>query len=297
MTEHVVIVGASRAGEMVDQTEIRQMIGRCGRRSDGIVDIIVESEYRHALEYSLKAGFTVRSSFMDSVSDIAFHLLPEMVSGRIRDEDDASKWFSRSLSHSVSSDAGMLSMAIEFLREHKAISGMSPTTIGRVSAFYYLYPENVEAMRSNLNCIVENHLTEYDVAPAWLLGNVPRDFKVTVTSKLQPRMDCFLESVPMELTSSLPERVFVWHSIMGGIPAGPCRHQALSCRNNYPRISAALKSLAATEEIVCHEFLEEMDVRVNKNVRHDVVKYLSSGNGTKGDAMRQWYEETGEDMD
>ena len=295
MTDRVVIVGDMRAGELVDPSEIRQMIGRCGRRSPGVADLIIESSMANSFG---DEEFIVSSVLADSISDLSFNLLPEIASGRISSVSHCREWIGRSfyrMSKSYREDVVM--DAIRFLEANDSISVcgdcLSMLPCGTISSAFYLYPENVRSMRENLVYVYDNDLLNEDLAPAFVLGNIDRCVGEKSLSKAIDRIDEFSNNIPQTLQSRSLSNMFLWSSLMGGIPAGPAKFLATSLRRDFPRIQSALRELSMQH---CDKdlsgFLDEINIRVSKNVSKTLVPYLATCH-SKGESIRKWSEDNG----
>ena len=101
MADRVIVVGAKRARQQVPASEMKQMIGRAGRRHDGGVcraTIVVEEDIADVVEAEMgsEESMTVASSLF-TASMLAFHLLPEICNGSVENRGDMEVWYSRSL--------------------------------------------------------------------------------------------------------------------------------------------------------------------------------------------------------
>ena len=299
MTERVIIVGAMRAGELVDPSEIRQMIGRCGRKSPGVADVIVEYSVSSDLINSFDGEeFIVSSVLSDTISDLAFNLMPEISSGRVSSVSQCREWFGRSLyAKSSSYREETVVDSVKFLEAQGSIlicgDAISILPCGVISSSYYLYPENVRSMRDNLVYVYDNDLLNEEFSPSFVLGSVDRCVDAKSMLKASDRLDEFSNNIPQSLQSRSLQNMFLWSSLMGGIPAGPVRFMAAGLRREYPRISQALREISMLHcEKDLSGFLDEMDLRISKNISKDLVSYIQSGH-TKGESLRKWSDDNG----
>ena len=104
MADVVIVVGTKRGKESVPVLEIKQMVGRAGRKHGGeaaLANVIVEEDRIEDIRAGLEKGqnMDVRSSFGET-DGLLFHLMPEIVSGKVEDVITAIRWFKRSLAAS-----------------------------------------------------------------------------------------------------------------------------------------------------------------------------------------------------
>lgn len=295
--EHVVIVGCSRGDEPVESHEIRQMVGRCGRSSNGVADIIADPfDVKRISDEIIDGEFIVKSAFRESCSDMAFHILPFLFrNSSACGEEDVRRWIEMTFLHfSGKTDSQKVSETIiDFLIESKAVVRIGDrlhlSNIGDISKSIYLKPEYLNSIKNNIEYVESNGLIENEYSPAFILSNIPETCygKIRYGKKMEARMDEFVNLVPFELNSSNMFLMFLWSSIMGGIPSGNCKHMAIQLKANFPRIMVAMSRIRPD----LSSFYGRMSLRVEKNIQDNLVKYIQSGCSSKKDAFEQWSSE------
>ena len=140
MADTVIIVGVRRAKERVPPSEIGQMIGRAGRKHDGVAAravIIVEEGDEEDVRREVSDSENLRvGSVMKDTDVLAFHVLPEICSGQFSEPSHAEEWHSRGFRAFMGGKQNF-TKAFKRLEELEAIQwdfGYSPTELGRVSS-------------------------------------------------------------------------------------------------------------------------------------------------------------------
>ena len=276
MADRVIVVGVRRGRERVPISEVMQMVGRAGRKHDGKAcraDIIVEEDDIEDVEQEMKSGssLTVNSS-LNSVEELAFHMLPEICNGVVKDVAGAERWYSKSFGAFQGKTPKFDNVFAELL-EAEAIketqTGFMPTELGMISSRLYFNPADVRAWRENFGTIFKMGLEREDLAIAWALGGVPctrvsGDFGKHwhVVGECKGNMPLGLDMV-----DGTSITVTLWWSAIGGPSVGKMRSQMLGLRDNFGRIYQALVGI---DQNIAHwgmrEFFDELLVRVHKGI-------------------------------
>lgn len=274
MADRVVIVGVTRGGAKIHPSELRQMMGRAGRRHGGeaVVELIVDEANIPVLDDMLTdEAVEVRSAFSNP-DLVALALMPEIDRGAINSVESAKVWCSRSMCERPAVEG-----AIELLREVGAINGnddlFRPTEVGTCASRFYFHPADVAAWKENFEQLLELGLEDDDVAAAWALGSVPFDRIVGDVGEHREALSDCIHRIPMGLQTIEGSKinVFGWWSLMGGPPAGPIRPACLERRKNFGRYKAALKGLNDAYGWDASDFLDEVELRVRKGVSWRLV--------------------------
>jgi len=275
MADVVIVVGTKRGNEKVPALEIKQMIGRAGRKHGGEAcqAYIITDDDCEELKSDIEQGsnLVVCSSFL-TVDDLVFHLMPEISSGRIRNTDDAERWFSRSLAATQGSriDFRKLFDKMEKIgavqkRPHGVVA---PTRDGEIAAALYFHPADVRAWRENFARLFELGLEHDTAAIAWALGGLPVSHSQGDFGTHRFVLEEFRSALPLGL-DVLPGRMIrtvLWWGMMGGPPMGQMRNQMLELRGDFGRVKRALLRMDQESGWGRSEFFDDVQVMVDRHV-------------------------------
>jgi replicative superfamily II helicase len=281
MADRVIVVGARRGGSRVPAAEIRQMVGRAGRKhheEECRADIILDDEdYDDVIvEMDNDESLSISSSMADPEL-VAFHLLPEIVNGHVKDMKTAEAWYSTTLA-SFQGKKCNLTKSLELLEEVEAIGesreGYVSSALGDIASSLYLNPADVCAWKLNFDDLFTSGMECDDVAVAWALGNVP---VMRMTGDFGTHWDAVnicKNSIPPgfeAMTGSLTT-IVLWWSITGGPSVGKMRPASLALRGDFGRVKNALLRLDAK---VGHwdmsDFFEELGIRVRRGLPSKLI--------------------------
>jgi len=188
MADRVVIAGVHRANVRVESMTVRQMCGRAGRpkirdgrpvlsRGDAYV-LLPESGFA-ALREEYGAVEPVDSRLNDP-RHLAFHVVSEIVQGRVVDAASFADWHSRSLAHAQ----GRVVERADIERTFAALSKLRAietsddgetfvaTPLGRLSYFMYFSPWQVCGWCINFSKLFKLRTAIDDVTAPWAIANV-----------------------------------------------------------------------------------------------------------------------------
>lgn len=295
MSDTVIVVGTKRGHEYVTPIEIKQMIGRAGRKHGGqtaLAQVIVEDDRAIELQSELEQGtnMEVKSSFED-MDKLFFHLMPEISAGHITNIVSAESWFARSLSAHQGRKV-KFAKVFDKMEKMGAIQqtppdGVSPTIIGDIASALYFHPGDVQAWKDNFNKLFELGLENDNAAIAWALGTRTHgkshgDFgdHRFVIEEFKSALPMGLEPEPGTVT-----QVVLWWCAMGGPPAGRMRNAMLGLREDIGRIKNALIRIDREETKWNRvEFFEDVDLMVRKGIKTVLVELCKLPGITKGRA-------------
>jgi replicative superfamily II helicase len=174
---NVVICGIHRGINKVDELDIIQMAGRAGRYGiddAGFVYVIIPEGSTGKWEYIFDNPRPVLS-VLNKREIVAFHALSEIETKTINSSKEILTWYSRSLAYKQGDlfdieDAKELATDLEnmeMINDHFHITGL-----GRVSAWMYFSPYDVDAWHVNFNTILD-HADLDDAMICWAIGDVP----------------------------------------------------------------------------------------------------------------------------
>lgn len=177
---NVVIVGVHRGINEVDELDIIQEIGRCGRYGidpQGDAYLLVPQGTIGEWQSTLANPRPV-TSVMTNRHVLAFHVLAEIGNGVIRSVNDLMKWFERSLAYLqrgeiAKEDAEGIIFDLEKMDMiYLDKQGYKLTQLGRVGSRLYYSPYDIRAWYDNFEFVNGNNYEDDDLVVAWALGNI-----------------------------------------------------------------------------------------------------------------------------
>jgi hypothetical protein len=252
MADNVVIVGVRRGPSMVPAGELRQMAGRAGRVHGGadarVAIVVAEEDVEYAKESLAPGEDPVVGSSMGDPDVLAFHILPEICSGRVTNSQDAALWHDRSFRASLGL-ASVLAGALEALEACGAVKEVLgrivATPLGRVASSMYFHPADVAAWARNFGELFEMGLEADDVAAAWALGNIPVSRCSGDLGNKFWIVGQFEDGLPggLHVESGSMITCVMWWTVLGGPSAGPMRGQAIQLKEDRQRVFGALRRI------------------------------------------------------
>ena len=290
----MVVVGARRGNTNIPISEMKQMMGRAGRKhgaGESEVDVIVEESDELYLEEGMEDDEGMKViSVLDDIDSICFHILPEIASGRVKNLETARHWFSRSF-RAVQGGKVDMREVFDTLVEYESIvergGRVSTTPLGDASCMFYFHPADVLTWKTNFDELFEESMEMDDVAPAWALGSIP---VARATGDLGDNRwvvgDC-IGRIPVGLEpmeGSLVNITLWWHC-MGGPPVGKMKNVALAMRKDFGRIRSLLNYL---DHKVAHwgmtDFFDDLTTRVRRGVPLELMDLCKLEGISKGRA-------------
>lgn len=294
MADRVIVVGTTRNKQRVPTSEIKQMVGRAGRKHKKetcYATVIVEEENAEEVKHEMEGGESMSVlSTLGNSEVLAFHILPEVCTGEVSDSQSAAKWYSRSFAAFQGIDP-KFDKVFNFLLESDAIrmtgDKIEPTPTGKIASRLYLHPADIWAWKRNFSTVFEYDLEGEDLAVAWALGSVPvmrmsgdfgKNWDVVRMCKdgIPPGLDIMEGTV---ITTTL------WWNVLGGPSVGKMRNQALTLRRDSGRVFRALKMI---DEDVAHwdmtDFFDSLESRCKKGIPIELADLCKLPGITKGRA-------------
>ena len=288
MADRVIVAGMRRGRSLVPVSEIKQMVGRAGRKHGGsaTVHVVVPPDDEGITESLSEDGAMIVSSALSDEDVLSSTLLPEIVSGLVLTIDDALKWGERSFCANPP-----IEKALELLREIDAITiingNIRATDIGVCAARFYYHPADVCAWAENFTTLFENDLQDEDLGAAWAIGNVPCD---RLIGDLGDRRDIVYDcksKLPfgLDIMDGSVINVISWWYLMGGPSVGDLRFSCLDRRKDFGRFLSAIKWLDSkcmgwNEE----EFFSDLEKRVRGGIRAELLPLCKIPGISKGKA-------------
>lgn len=155
-----VIIADVRFGlNFVKPYDIKQMAGRAGRKGydvKGDCYVIVPKDIRNRTFESIKEMYSGTIDIKSTLSEInfTFHLIPEISLGNILEYKEAQEYFNKTLYKFQGNDLDIHSV-IETLINCNALKQkgkyLKATNIGKISSWLFFYPQDINALKNNLN--------------------------------------------------------------------------------------------------------------------------------------------------
>ena len=294
MADRVIVVGAKRARQAVPISEIKQMVGRGGRKHDDSVclaTVVVESELADDVERGMEdsESFVVESSMSDS-DTFAFHILPEICNEKVTDEVTAAIWYERSFAK-FQGQKPNIPKSIKMLEVCEAVGWdgdrLKATPLGKIASRLYLHPSDVWAWRDNFDMVFKQGLEDEDAALAWALGTVPY---TRMAGDFGENYWHVIDQCRNEIPNTLKKAegtivtVTLWRYLLGGHPVGKMRNAALALRGDCSRICQSLKDLDRVMNWGKEEFFDELAWRCKRGIPNHLVELCKLSGINKGRA-------------
>lgn len=177
----VIICGVRRGGELIGNDEFQQFAGRAGRKSGGrgLITILCPEEDEAAAWGIAESDTPEVHSRMDSIEEIAFHILPRIHCGFT--EEDYLLWWKRTLASTQGGKNPGWDAINGFLQESECIDkNRSITSIGKLSVAMYIRPtqaseiisrarqsKEVRGWKNDSAHILSPEIISYISAPIW----------------------------------------------------------------------------------------------------------------------------------
>lgn len=191
MADRVIVAGIHRANIKVEPMTVRQMCGRAGRPkikdgkpvlSQGDAYVLLPEAGFNALKDEFSEIEPVASRLND-LSTLAFHIVSEVVQGRIVDASSFAEWHSRSLAHAQGQiiERSQIEDVFAALLRIRAIEASddgetyAATKLGRISYHMYFSPYMVGGWFFNFSKLFASNARIDAVNSSWALSNV-RDY-------------------------------------------------------------------------------------------------------------------------
>ncbi len=230
----VIVTGVHRGLGIVENYDIWQMVGRAGRpafdpRGDAYI-LLPERKFEEWV-HKLKTPQPIRSQLLDDVGGhyktLAFHIVSEIHHEGIKNLEDLSRWYARSLAHYQSNDLDdyVIDNVVTLLTKCGAIKEengeFKVTPVGKIASLFYYSPFDIADLKRNFQILFDRNREKDDYALAMTLANLDTH-RMGIVSKIEKEdMSAFASRV--EHYGSYRDSV---------IKAGYCYHMLLNGRSN-----------------------------------------------------------------
>lgn len=175
MIDRVMICGIRRANELIPRSDILQSIGRAGRSytKDGHAILLVNKfDESRAYDYLYGKIPDVKSHFSE-LSNISFHLLPEIKSHNVKNKKDFEEWYSRSLSFAQGKKVSYNEI-IDYLIENDCIikdcDNLICTTMGKISSELFFMPDRLKVLKDKISTYKDKEDWKNEFFISWLMS-------------------------------------------------------------------------------------------------------------------------------
>lgn len=268
--------------------------GRIGRTQDGqtyATDIILHDEdFKVEVALEEDKAMDICSGF-NRVQNFCFAAMPWIVRKDIKNLFELKGFYDLSLA-SYQEASLDLKAVLAYLEENEAIErfqdgSFTPALLGMTATRLYMHASDVRLLRDNFLKVLENHDLESDGALAWALGNLDT---IRITGDFgedhREEISRFREDLPFcydcregtVITSAL------WWCMLGnGISGKNMATNVRQLKQTWPRLKTALaQSIVGSEHV---SWMDELDIRIRRGLRRDLVPFFSDPEMTKGKAL------------
>lgn len=258
----VIVAGVTRGPEIVPSYDISQMIGRAGRPpadKEGDAYIFLPDSRSLELSKIILKPLPISSriadvSNLETYDVLAFHILSEIMTGKIKTKNDILEWYARTLANfqNVNLNSSVLDNTINRLIKNGILSISTEnnffeiSALGKVSCFFYYNPFDLANLAANFGKMFQkDSFDDIDICLSFssigsnLVGSLSKQDKID--------MQKFLEKVATKTTRQYPDNVlkiaYLYYKVLHG--RYEARHTSLykNLQNDLPRTIEVLKAV------------------------------------------------------
>lgn len=305
MADRVIIVDVNRGKELIDIATIKQMVGRVSRKEgqNGTVNFVLSTEiYDEFIEaYNDEENLVVNSIF--DIKEASFHLLSEIVRGKVSDIHDAKNWYEKSFYY-YQNKSGDIEEAIKLLEKQEAIKIDNGqyiyTQIGEIANRFYFHAEDIVSWRNNFNSLFELEIEENDLAKSWALSNVNNFHVKGDARKYFAEIENYnrgLDNLGLYPEKGTLLSGLIWWSFFGGCKVTKLISGIKEVRENFGRIFSVLKLLNYHCKWDKDQYFENLSTQFNYKTEEKYVFLCQIKGITKSQAIYLYNEYNIHSMD
>ena len=175
MIDRVMICGIRRANELIPRSDILQSIGRAGRSytKDGHAILLVNKfDESRAYDYLYGKIPDVKSQ-LSELSNVSFHLLPEIKNHSVKNKSDFEGWYSRSLSFAQGKKVSYNEI-IDYLIENECLvkdgDNLICTDTGKISSELFFEPDRLKVLKDKISSYKDTEDWKNEFFISWLMS-------------------------------------------------------------------------------------------------------------------------------
>jgi len=252
------------------------MAGRAGRSySGGIgnVDVfLLDDDFDDVKEGLVGSGKQLVNSFLGEISNVAFHLLPEVSRGNVYDVRTAMAWHKNSF-HAFQGGLIDFEKVFDYLVELEVVEvrdgKFCSTKMGDISTSFYFRPEDVYAWKDNFEQVFDLGVENEDMAIVWALANVPREVNSRSSWKAKEgKIRCLdeINVLGFDIDDSKMGAALSWLRILGGFHCPDTASYSKVLKKDFGRVLSALKMLDVYRGWDMEDFFNRLQVQVSYSV-------------------------------
>ncbi len=282
MSNRIIITDIMRGGKEVPVAELKQMIGRGGRKQNEEVayaDVVLENDSIDYIKEKIDSDEDLLvNSQINTVDELSFHIVADIENGFIRTVKDIEEWYSRSFSFFQGEELNLKNL-LEFLVGLGAIKlngdRVSNANLGRIAAKFYFTPNVVYSWKKNFTLLFEQGRQFDDISTVWAMADVPVQkswYNVKNDLGVISDFKSNVDAGGFEWEHSNNVSAFPYWTLIGGPRIKSAGGVMGDLKKNYGRMHQALMHLDKyCAKWGMADFFEELNVRVKYQVSSELV--------------------------
>jgi replicative superfamily II helicase len=210
---NVIIVGNTRGLSQIDELDILQAAGRCGRLGwSDIGRCYFICDNVSSWQYKINNPRNIISTLINS-DILGFHVLAEISNGEVWNRETLRHWFLRSLAAiQLKLEDGFIDQVLADLIKIRMLTLTDTgvfkiTSLGKISATLYFYPRDVFHWYMNFMNIYNHNLWSSDLAISYTLGTTPSMQAGYIAAKdiefVENYSEAVLDTIPQLVSKSI----------------------------------------------------------------------------------------------
>ena len=278
MIDRVMICGIRRANELIPRSDILQAIGRAGRSytKDGYATILVSKfDESRAYDYLYGKIPDVKSQ-LHELSNIAFHLLPEIKNHNVKNKDDFNEWYSRSLSF-IQNKKVSYNEIINYLIENDCLikdgDKLICSEIGKISSNLFFEPYRLKILKDKISIYKETEDWRNEFFISWLMSySHIKIGEIDESAVGEYKSQCAKRGFHFEDGETL--HGFIFYSIMSGIKPPWLKFPIHQEKMDIERLILAIQQICNTEGYFdLSEYFETVKESVNRGMIPQMIQF------------------------
>lgn len=198
----VIVLGVHRGKNLIPPEDIKQMLGRVGRKQDSEGDsyLLLPDVSSLKEKERLKEKILIKSQLVGG-NKLAFHIVSEIFYGELTNLNEIEGWYKDTFAYFQNGSKGIDDCyhAIDMLLQYGCIkindkNGLEATQVGSISSMFYFCPFDVATLLSNFNKVFkQNKYSIDDIAfafgctPEFKMENINSDDRESVLKWYETR--------------------------------------------------------------------------------------------------------------